>query len=538
MSIHFATIPSKRLVQGITSASTTFYINNILSFDGENDVTPSDLGTQHFCCFRNDTGTRVELMEIDPATISTGPITILRRGLSFYGDLTTEDADLKLDWPANETIVQLGTDVPQIFQWLKEYIDNASIAGAVPASTSAAGIVVEGSQAEVDAGTATKSISAVAYKLFAPLDKRRGKLINDYAVDSVGTDSYAITISPAITAYTAGQRFTFKAGTVNTGPCTLNVSGLGAKTIKKNVSVDLQTGDILANQIVEVEYDGTNMQLLSRTNYTAPITRVYPGTVKGSSTTQFDITNPSGTTFRYTYDGNGTDPGITSVTFPAGNRVLIASSAMSAGNTGSFVVTASGANFFEVTNASGVAETNKALSKGYLYTFNPTWTKPSGLKYISVRLVGGGGKGGVGSDGTNTGGAGGSGGGYSEKIIDESALGATETLTVGIQTETSSFGSHLQATGGASASATTVGLSGEGSLGDFNSRGSSGIGNVGVDGGGGGASVLGGGGTFVNGENPQPFNAGFGGGGAGGDENGDGVGGYGGTGALIVIEYY
>lgn len=84
-----------------------------------------------------------------------------------------------------------------------------------------------------------------------------------YAVDSVGTDAYAINPTLALVAYAAGQIFTFQAGTANTGAATLNVSGLGAKTIKKNVSTDLATGDILLNQIVMVEYDGTNMQLLS-----------------------------------------------------------------------------------------------------------------------------------------------------------------------------------------------------------------------------------------------------------------------------------
>ena len=43
------------------------------------------------------------------------------------------------------------------------------------------------------------------------------------------------------------------------------------KTIKKNVSTDLSTGDILANQIVEVVYDGTNMQLVSaKTTFLLP----------------------------------------------------------------------------------------------------------------------------------------------------------------------------------------------------------------------------------------------------------------------------
>ena len=53
--------------------------------------------------------------------------------------------------------------------------------------------------------------------------------------------------------------------------CSLNVNGLGAKTIKKNVSSDLATGDILANQIVTVIYDGTNMQIIGNTERTTDV---------------------------------------------------------------------------------------------------------------------------------------------------------------------------------------------------------------------------------------------------------------------------
>lgn len=92
-----------------------------------------------------------------------------------------------------------------------------------------------------------------------------------FAVDAVGTDAYAITPSPAITAYTAGQIVTFQAGTANTGAATLNVNALGAKTIKKDVSSDLATGDILLNQIVNVIYDGTNFQMMSRLSTLIPV---------------------------------------------------------------------------------------------------------------------------------------------------------------------------------------------------------------------------------------------------------------------------
>lgn len=87
----------------------------------------------------------------------------------------------------------------------------------------------------------------------------------------------------------------------------------------------------------------------------------------GDSTTQFDITNPSGTTFRYTWDSTGTNPSISSSTFPIGSYVLIGAQNFNSANNGLFVVTGVGSNYFEVTNASGVAENNKTIGTGYIY---------------------------------------------------------------------------------------------------------------------------------------------------------------------------
>jgi hypothetical protein len=113
------------------------------------------------------------------------------------------------------------------------------------------------------ANSDTKIATQRAVKTYADaVSSPVGKSWNEYAVDAVGTDSYAITLT-GFTAYVAGQTFKFKAGTANTGACSLNVNGLGAKTIKKDVSSDLATGDILENQIVTVIYDGTNMQMVN-----------------------------------------------------------------------------------------------------------------------------------------------------------------------------------------------------------------------------------------------------------------------------------
>lgn len=86
-----------------------------------------------------------------------------------------------------------------------------------------------------------------------------------YAASSSGNDTYAITLTPAPTAYAVGQVFSFIPNAANTGGATLNVNALGAKTILKNYNQALDTGDILAGQAVRVMYDGTNFQLLSPT---------------------------------------------------------------------------------------------------------------------------------------------------------------------------------------------------------------------------------------------------------------------------------
>jgi hypothetical protein len=86
----------------------------------------------------------------------------------------------------------------------------------------------------------------------------------------------------------------------------------------------------------------------------------------GATSSQFDITNPSGSTFRYTWDGTGTDPGITAAKFVVGDAVVIIGTAFTAANTGRFTITGSGTNYFEITNASGVAENDKTLIGGYL----------------------------------------------------------------------------------------------------------------------------------------------------------------------------
>lgn len=208
----------------------------------------------------------------------------------------------------------------------KKYADDLAIAGAPDATGGVKGLVEIATDAELAAGTAAgagdttadlvahaASFNATAAANKVPVAEATGKLGEDwiglstagdlvysdgtdlqrlavgtagqvlrvnagatapewgsnsgvewYAASAAGTDTYAITLTPAPAAYTTGMIVSFKADVANTGAATLNVNALGAITIKKNNDQDLKNNDIEAGQIVTCVYDGTNFQMQSQ----------------------------------------------------------------------------------------------------------------------------------------------------------------------------------------------------------------------------------------------------------------------------------
>lgn len=194
MTVTFLSVPAKKLSQSITSASLSFKLNNIKSWKrnalNQNiNLSSGDFGTQAYGTFRNDTSTRFEIFEFDPTTIASNPIVILKRGLDFNGDRITENANYKLDWSANETTVELGTDLPQLFQYLKDYIDNAIVAGAADASETVKGLVEEATQTEINAGT---DIGGTGAKVFIVPSKVRGAIRNNVTLETSTSTPYSL----------------------------------------------------------------------------------------------------------------------------------------------------------------------------------------------------------------------------------------------------------------------------------------------------------------------------------------------------------
>ena len=91
--------------------------------------------------------------------------------------------------------------------------------------------------------------------------------VPQYATGALSAGVYAVTLSPAPTAYTAGMVVRFKADLVNTGATDLNVNSLGAKNLFTLDGKELLAGQIPAGALIEATYDGTQFQCNLRSRF-------------------------------------------------------------------------------------------------------------------------------------------------------------------------------------------------------------------------------------------------------------------------------
>lgn len=90
----------------------------------------------------------------------------------------------------------------------------------------------------------------------------------DKLITVTGTDTLTGSMTPALTAYAAGNQFSFVVANTNTGAVTINIDGVGSKSITRTGSTALVAGDMVAGQVVLIEYDGTRFQLLNGNSFT------------------------------------------------------------------------------------------------------------------------------------------------------------------------------------------------------------------------------------------------------------------------------
>src|SRR5690606_284832 len=81
---------------------------------------------------------------------------------------------------------------------------------------------------------------------------------------TAGGTANALTITSAgeaVEAYTAGQRVHFKAAAANTGAVSLNVDGLGVKSLKRANGTATEADDLQPGCVYQAVYDGSDFRL-------------------------------------------------------------------------------------------------------------------------------------------------------------------------------------------------------------------------------------------------------------------------------------
>lgn len=134
--------------------------------------------------------------------------------------------------------------------------------------------------AQIEANAATAAAAAVTAQAAV------GSTIYLWGGIVGGTaDAITLTPSPAITLYSNGMRFAFLATGTNTGATTVNVSGLGAKSVKTLLGAALAAGDITSGNVYSMTYDGTDFRI----HESPKVLPVTSGGTGNSTVTQGDI---------------------------------------------------------------------------------------------------------------------------------------------------------------------------------------------------------------------------------------------------------
>jgi len=164
-------------------------------------------------------------------------------------------------------------------------IDAAAVAtSATNAATSASNASTSETNASTSASNAATSetnaaASAVTAAAAAATDV--------YVVSTGSANAYVLAPTNAITSYTAGNVYFMKANFANTGACTVNVSAVGAKNIKKFVGsgiTDPVADDIESGGIYHLVYDGTQFLIVGLDNQDAVVTLAGDNTWTGLNT--------------------------------------------------------------------------------------------------------------------------------------------------------------------------------------------------------------------------------------------------------------
>jgi hypothetical protein len=104
-----------------------------------------------------------------------------------------------------------------------------------------------------------------------------------YAADTGAVNAYVVTLDPVPSAYVVDMTIDLVAANSNTAASTINVNGLGVKSITDSAAAALTAGMIVAGVPAKMIYDGTRFRLQATATTTTP----------GDGTVVFPARSPS-----------------------------------------------------------------------------------------------------------------------------------------------------------------------------------------------------------------------------------------------------
>lgn len=311
----------------------------------ENQAFPADTlekGLDRAALRDQQLANSIERSLVFPATLSG----------SLIGELPQPVDDKMLVWDGTTGLVKNGPSSSDVENVLVD-----AEAAAATATAQAAIATTKASEASASAAAAAATVGSITYL---------------WASTATGTsDALVLTPSPAITAYAAGQKFRFivSASANTTATPTVNINGQGAKNIKKTIGGalgNLAVGDLVASTIAEIEYDGTQFQLLNIRPYSQGADIASAGTVNLSTATG-DYVNITGTTT------------ITAITLAQGQQRTVKFAGILTLTNGASLILPSGAN---ITTAAGDTAVFRGEASGVVRCVS--YQKASGTALIAT----------------------------------------------------------------------------------------------------------------------------------------------------------
>lgn len=257
---------------GASIGDTAIILQSMVGIDGTNIVT-ADLGSFAYGTLEPGNGSQEEAILFTGVTQNANGTATLTgvSSIAFKQPYTLTTGLTKTHAGASKFIM---SNDAAFYNNFVLYMNAIAGAGAANASTAVKGLVQVATTAQINSGTATGSTGAalsISPDGFINTTNNQyvSSIINTgipYAVATGTSSAYTATLASSISTLASGTFLNFLVPVSNATGITLNINGLGAKSIKKNVNVTLASGDLYKGLVASVVFDGTNFQFSGPTS--------------------------------------------------------------------------------------------------------------------------------------------------------------------------------------------------------------------------------------------------------------------------------